>query len=202
MARRLLLLVFIIGMAAVASATKIQTSDPNCDQTTTITSGTDTFSFNANTQGQGIFCFINNTGQAWGTLLVAIQTQVTLSEINCSTTAFVNPCVERTNPSTPGFVYIYFQNPCFGQSPNECQPQATGVPDGNQLEIDLNCADIGGVCTDPVPSWGANAGVDGFINPTLGSNGFPQFPSVPEPATATLLVSGLGAAYLKRRRRR
>jgi len=199
MARRLLLLAFIFGLTALASATKIQTSDPTCDMTTTITSG-DSFSFNTLPDGQGVFCFINATGLNWNTLLVAINTQVQLfspsgdQQVDCDSTAF-DHCILY---SQPGQIDAYFPNPCAGKT--NCAPRFPGIPNGGELFIDLNCND-GGACVGPA-SWGNNAGVTTYIDPTTDSNGQPMLPTVPEPATMTLLVAGLGAAYLKRRRRK
>lgn len=203
MARRLLLTLFLLGFAVLASATKIQTSDPACNPSAKpITSG-NFFAFQADALGQGDFFFCNKTTQDWETLLVAIQTQVPLfvnhqPQITCNTTVFLF-CLLETSPSNPGVIYAFFANPCAGNQ--FCTPQEPGIPINEQLQIDLNCND-NGPCTGP-PGWGPDAGVNVYTNPPA-TNGLPILPPfrpVPEPATITLLITGLGAAYLKRRRR-
>lgn len=210
MARRLLLVAFIIlGLTALASATKIQTSDPGCSGTPE--SG-QSFSFNADANGQGSFTFCNQSSSAWYNLLIAIQTSVPLFDSNnnpnvdCATNGLFANCYLETSDANPGIIYAFFSNPCAGNP--RCLPQYPGIPIGGSLIIDLNCNDVNGVpsnvtCSGPA-GWDPGAGVNTYTNvPTPQPGGLPNLPGfVPEPTTMSLLAFGLGAVYLKRRRRK
>ncbi len=201
MARRLLVLLFVVGLTTLASATKIQTSDPTCSGTP-IGPG-DPITFNA-TGGGGIFTFCNETGTDWKNLLVGIATTIPPDNIDCVTTDF-KACQLYTTDA-PNTVYAFFYGTCVSTPSLKCRPQDTpGVLNNHSLTINLNCnsTDCGPNTPFYPPDW--SPGTHGNVTPNVptDSNGNPTtFPPVPEPAAASLLITGLGAAFFRRRRSR
>lgn len=144
---------------------------------------TSPFSFSAT--GTGFYCFVRqDNGAAWKTLdinLTGLSLQFTPSDINCSTDGvYFDYC--NTPTDSHGFVtdLVYSGGP--------------GISYQNIFSIDIRPHNV--ACT-PTPTdpfcWGS-----GDFNAT----GSPtSTPFVPEPATATLLISGAAALLGLRRRR-
>jgi hypothetical protein len=196
MARRFLLLFVLIGLTAVASATKIQVGDPECTGDDIIIHDGDQIQYTVQ-NGGGTFGFCNETSSDWKTLLVAIQTTVPVEDITCNTEGNVFlPCKLYTT-DTPNLVYAWFETCDNLDTP--CNITYTGVSINNHLIIDMNCPDDG--CKGPPFDWPDDTHGTGFTNIPGDGHGNPLFlPPVPEPATATLLTAGLMAAYIRRKR--
>lgn len=202
MARRFFLFLLVVGLTTLASATKIQTSDPNCTSGTPIGPG-DNITFTA-TGGGGVFTFCNETGTDWKNLLITIETTIPPDNIDCVTSDF-KACQLYTTPDQPNAVYAFFYGTCVSSTKVKCRPMDTpGVLNDTGLTINLNCdnTNCGPNSGFFPPDWSPGTNGSVTTNVPTDQNGDPlTFPSVPEPATATLLISGIGAAYLKRRRR-
>ena len=182
-----------MGLATASQAVIIKTSDPVCTGTPIYTGDTITFTV---TNGGGDFTFCNDTDATWTNLLVAINTTISPDDIDCVTTDFKACNLYTTNQ--PDAVYAFFYGTCVNSPNKTCHPQVLGVPIGGELEIDLNCTNND--CTPP-PDWPTGTGGTVYTNVPTDPDGDPtNFPSVPEPASITLLMSGLGAAYLGRKR--
>ncbi len=193
MARRVLLLLCVLGLAAVASATKIQTSDPTCTGTP-IFDG-DTISFTVQ-DGGGVFSFCNETSSNWTNLLVALSTTIPVGQIDCETTNFKSCQLYTTDQ--PNAVYAFFSGVC--ENVAACT-KYTGVPIGGELTIDMNCT--GDTCAPGSPffppDWNPGTGGTVYTDVPTDGNGNPkQFPPVPEPASLVLVGTGLAAGIVKR----
>ena len=201
MARRLLVLLFVLGLTTLASATKIQTSDPACNSGDTDIFNGQTITFNADSSGGGTFGFCNKTSSTWTTLLVAIETNISPDDILADPgNAFEGAQIYTT--STPDLVYVYFFGTCTNKPGKTCHPQKPGVLFDNEMTISLDCP-TASACPAP-QHWAPGTPGFGYPNIPPNSDGDPStfpIPPVPEPATATLLITGLGAVYFKKRRR-
>src|ERR1700749_3503962 len=88
MARRVLLLFFVVTLAVAASATRIQISEPACDPSA-ISIGpsalVDGFNPIGPVNGGGSFTFCNNTGELWTNLIIVINAgpTVTPADVIC-----------------------------------------------------------------------------------------------------------------------
>jgi len=211
MARRLLLLFFVLALSAAASATRISISEPPCDPNTdpntigpsALQEGFDPL---GPVDGGGSFTFCNGTGVQLNSMLVEIDTPtvIPLSEIDCpSGSPTSNPlelaffgCALATDPSDPTRIYADFfgvLSPPFASYP--------GVPVNSSFTIDFNCTeqDNDGNCLTFPDNimW-----PDGTTTHVLVSNSqMINLPSVPEPTSMILLGSGLTAVWYRRKRR-
>ena len=198
MARRFLLLLFVVGLTTMASAVKIETSDPDCPVTKIGPGQTINFTVEG---GGGIFCFENDTGSDWTNLLVAIDTTIPADQIDCVTSDF-KACQLYTSDQ-PDAVYAFFYGTCISSPGKKCIPSdILGVPNGGEITFNLNCDSGCGVGSPYYPpDWSPGTGGTGYYDVPTGPGGDPvYFPPVPEPVSATLLASGLGAIYLRRKR--
>ncbi|MGZ4816392.1 MAG: PEP-CTERM sorting domain-containing protein [Terriglobales bacterium] len=195
MARKLLLLLFVLlGITAVASATKVSVGDPGCNPNDQIIHDGDKIFFHV-VDGGGTFGFCNETSSDWHTLLVGIATTIPIEDITCNVANNVFlPCKLYTTDE-PNVVYAWFQTcdninvPCDGTHP--------GIVIDDQLILDLNCKDEN--CKPPF-DWPNDTHGQSFYNiPTDGQGNPLYFPPVPEPATLTLVGVGIAAGFFRRR---
>ncbi len=196
MARRLLLLFFVLALTVAASATRIQISEPPCtpNDTDVPASAINNFGPFVPINGGGQFGFCNKTGQDWTSILIAIRTSLDISQIECVPGAFL-ACIKSTTPAAPGVDYLYFLgtpgNPQFGIP-------FFGVKNNERFTVNLDCAP-GDICLDP-PLWPDDTVIYGYGNIPITAP-FPIPPaSTPEPATLALLSTGLAAGIWRRKR--
>ena len=200
MVRKLVFLLFL-SVAIVASATKIQISEPECNPSrdTNVYQLSGGFTVNPTATNE-VFYFCNLTGVNWTTLLMVIHTdpQLPLSQIICGTSAFLK-CDLTEN--TPGVIDAFFYDAPrssefggidddWGEFEHEFDCPGTdvtgaGVPFGCEFIVDMSCPE----CSADQQHWPSGTTATGYAN-------------VPEPYSAALVVSGLGTWMLRRKRNR
>jgi PEP-CTERM motif len=207
------LFVIVVGAAFAKADTvvdpRIVISEPACQQ-----SDTDVTQLNAGfvvipISGGGSFGFCNKVqvlqgeelvGVNWTSLLMVISTTAPASSIECPSNNPSDPfnqahlafasCVPIQSQTLPNVVYLSFSGigpiPVPGANPN------LGVPYLNRFTVDLNCL----ANTDCAP-WPEGTIMAGYAN--FNGTEFPPPPSIPEPASLSLLGVGLGAVALRRK---
>jgi PEP-CTERM motif len=204
MAKRLVLLFFVLALTVAASATKIQVSEPICNPATdpnTIGPAALQNGFNAigPINGGGSFTFCNGTGESWTNLIIAIKTDPSITPADVTCPSF-DPGHDPNNTAQLAFIACQVKSPSpgnldvllFGTINVPGFPIFPGVPDSHSFTIDFSCPN--GACAGP-PLW-----PEGTV-----SRGFPDFksdqlPTVPEPASLVLLGSGVLAVIARRKR--
>jgi len=224
MQRFLFLMVLIASISA--SAAQIRVDNPSCndpkfanDPVTNVYNLNNGFSFEVTPQtgGQPVFYFCNKTDEAWTSLLLAIHTSLSPSDVNCATSgaAVGTPAFQYcsiTNPEN-GLLYANFTNTSPFNSPNNFDNKHKnkgdddgeggddnkypGVGIGDIFIIDLTCINKRSPACQ-VPNWNPGDGGNGYANYDP-SNGYPV-PS-PEPATLALVASGIAVTAMRRKRR-
>lgn len=204
MARRLLILCFMIAMTALMAGAvtdpRIVISEPACQEgDISVTSVTDGFVF-ASVNGGGEFHFCNNTDVSWTNILVGVLTTAPLNTIDCPSATQSDPantahlafstCLLFASPNPHTSFYAYF----FGTSPGVPALGFNGfpgVPVNERFTVNLNCPEF---LTDCTP-WPENSRFVGIPNFDFSN----PLPSVPEPASFALLGTGLIALRLRRK---
>jgi hypothetical protein len=167
---------------------KMQVSDPTCGVGCTIVTGT-SFSFSSNVSGGGFLTFENQSDSNWSSLLIE-TTGIAANSVNASSNLFSNPVLVY---NIGDLLVIYFSGVSGPNCIEGCFPGIPNTSDQNVFTINLN-DDIGEFAnTDPNGSggWGPNLAFTGDANVPA--------PPVPEPATLTLMVAGLGAFMAKKK---
>ncbi len=131
------------------------------------------FSFTVPQSGSGTLYFTNTSGQNW-TSLTLIERGVPAADIKCHSSLFM---LCSTETLKNGAVEILLSTGKGGDWPNH------GIPNGSSFAITFAC--VQGGC------WPGGLKVSGTGN---GAG------TVPEPATAALMVTGLGALIARRKR--
>lgn len=209
MARRLLLLFFVLGLTVAAHAGRVVVQEPICDPNTAPnTLGPSALQSGFNPigpiSGGGVFTFCNGTGVQLNSMLIAITTPtvIPLSQVDCpSGSPTSNPlglaffgCALATDPKDPHIIYADFfgvLGPPFATYP--------GVPIDHSFTIDFNCTaqDNDGVCLT-FPNnvvWPQGTTSAGMVSnaPII------TIPTTPEPSTFLLLGAGLLAVIRRRK---
>jgi hypothetical protein len=179
--RSLSLLAGILLLASAAFADsnldpKIIIGDPACSGCISVTS--DHFSFALPTnQGSfftGTLQFQNNSGKTWYSLFLT-ETVVPWFDVSCKTNAFFNDCIPvASSKSNPNQTTIEFLN----VTPHP----RNGIPSGGVFSLSFQ----------PVNgnAWPSGTSFDAQANAAS---------VVPEPASLTLFVSGIGAIIARRK---
>jgi hypothetical protein len=183
-------------MCSVASASRIQISEPQCTpgDIDVPPSPDNSFGF-IPVNGGGVFGFCNQTGQDWTSLLIAVRTTVSINNIVCDPSNAFAACFKATDPQAPGVDYLFF----LGTAGRPPIFPFVGVRNNERFTIDLNC-NPGDICSTP-PDWPDGTEFFGYGNFNL-DNPLPIPPSsTPEPASLTLLGAGIAAAFWRKKAR-
>jgi hypothetical protein len=167
---------------------KMQVGDPTCGVECTIVTGT-SFTFSSNVSGGGFLTFENESDSSWSSLLIE-TTGIAANTVNASSNLFSNPVLVY---NIGDLLVIYFSGVSAPGCEEGCFPGIPNISDQNVFTINLN-DDIGEFPNqDPNGSggWGPNLAFTGDANVPA--------PPVPEPATLTLMVTGLGAFLAKKK---
>ena len=154
---------------------KIIIGDPACSGCSSVTSNHFSFTL-PTTQGSfftGTLQFQNNSGKTWYSLFLT-ESVVPWFDVTCQTNAFFNYCVpvasSKTNPNQTTIEFLNIE-------PNP----RSGILNGGVFSLGFK----------PVHgnAWPSGTNFDGKANAAV----------VPEPASLTLFVSGIGALIARRR---
>jgi hypothetical protein len=177
--RSLAILVGVVLLAAAAFADsnhdpKIIIGDPVCNGCISVTSNHFSFTL-PTTQGSfftGKLQFQNNSGKTWYNLFLT-ESVVPWQNVSCNKhSAFFNDC-EIVPSSKNNSTTIEFLN----LAPNP----KSGILNGGVFSLNFQPVDEN--------AWPSGTSFDGKANPTV----------VPEPASVTLFIAGLGAIVARRK---
>lgn len=196
MARRALLVFFVLALTVAASATRIQISEPACNSHSPnpVYSVNDGFSIVPTSVGQ-TETFCNLTGQDWTSLLLTINEtdvpaadRLTASEVLCGGKAFAYCQVTENSDDT--MLYAFWAGVIAPYGPPINFPGFPGVPNDHSFTVDLQCSSTAPCGSTPL-TWPTGIIITGSANtPT------------PEPASLVLLGSGIAAGLFRRKYRK
>jgi hypothetical protein len=185
-------------MCSIASASRIQISEPQCQpgDTDVFASPLNNFGPIQPVNGGGEFGFCNRTGQDWTSILIAVQTTVPLANIVCDPSNAFLACLKATSPDVPNLDYLYF----VGLAENPPFP-FVGIRNNERFTISLDCdPSAPGGCSTP-PDWPEGTTFWGYGNFPLGQQPLPNPLSTPEPASLALLGAGIAAVLWRKKAR-